>query len=135
LFDISKYNHTVVVFESPHRIAESLEDFIAILPSRTLVLCRELTKIYEEFIRGKAEEILNIINGRERLKGEITIIIEKSARTHTTSNIIFSEDDLCDLLVEKAQMQPSKAAALIARLSGSTRKEIYEKIIKKNRRE
>lgn len=135
LTDISKINHTAVVFESPHRIAESLDDFSSILPSRKLILCREMTKVFEEFIRGKADEILEIVRNRRGLKGEITIIIDKPESVQQAANIVLSEDELCDLFVDKAQMQPSKAAALIARLSGSPKHVIYEKIIKKNRRE
>lgn len=132
--EIAGYDHTVVFFESPHRIEESLKDLAQIIPSREIVLCREITKIYEEFIRGKAEDILKVVKDRGALKGEITLVIKKPEQNGSAAEILLTEDDLCDLLVDQAGMQASKAAAVIAKLSGSVRADVYEKIIKKNRR-
>jgi 16S rRNA (cytidine1402-2'-O)-methyltransferase len=67
--------HTIVVYEAPHRIRETLEDIVMSLGSdRPVVVARELTKIHEEFIRGTAAEVLSELQGRE-LKGEITLLI------------------------------------------------------------
>ena len=131
---MSRYDHTIVVFESPHRIEAALTDFNETLSDRLIVLCRELTKIHEEFIRGTAEEILNIIKEKGGLKGEITLIIAKPAAEAESPDVTLPVDDLCDLLTVQAGVPPSRAASIIAKLCKSTRNEIYNKIIKKNRR-
>ncbi len=66
---------TLILYESPHRILESLEDIVAEMGSRPIVLARELTKIHEEFLRGSASEILAILRARDSIKGEITLVI------------------------------------------------------------
>jgi len=131
---MSRYDHTIVVFESPHRIEAALTDFNETLSDRLIVLCRELTKIHEEFIRGTADEILNIIKEKGGLKGEITLIIAKPAAEAESPDVTLPVDDLCDLLTVQAGVPPSRAASIIAKLCKSTRNEIYNKIIKKNRR-
>lgn len=75
LQQIKDYPHTLVFFESPYRILETLEDIMEILGDRKMVLCRELTKIYEEIIRGKVSEVLENLRGRE-IRGEFTIVLE-----------------------------------------------------------
>ena len=66
---------TVVLYESPHRIESTLETLAEVLPDRELALCRELTKMHEEVIRGTAEEILSQVRGRGKLKGELVLVI------------------------------------------------------------
>lgn len=72
---LKDYPYTIAFFESPHRILETLEDIREILGERKMVLCRELTKLYEEVIRGTVGEILQQLKGRE-IRGEFTIILE-----------------------------------------------------------
>src|SRR5438477_2194490 len=62
---------TQIFYEAPHRIRESLEDVVAVLgPDRHVVIAREVTKLHEEFLRGRAEEVLQRVQSHE-LKGEI----------------------------------------------------------------
>ena len=78
LEEIRNHPHTVVFYEAPHRIEESLEDIVQVLgPERPLVIARELTKLHEEFMRGTATEVLKLARERE-LKGEITLLIGRS---------------------------------------------------------
>jgi 16S rRNA (cytidine1402-2'-O)-methyltransferase len=74
---------TLIFYESPHRISETLQDILEILGDREIVLTRELTKVYEEIIRGKVSEILNQIEDRT-LKGEITLVISGKTRKFTS---------------------------------------------------
>jgi len=69
---------TLVFYEAPHRILESLDDIASVLGPRPLVLARELTKVHEEFLRGTAAEIRAILERRERIKGEITLLVGRS---------------------------------------------------------
>ena len=65
---------TMVIFESPHRIAKTLNELYQAMGSREAVLARELTKIHEELIRGSLEELVVIAEER-KLKGEITLVV------------------------------------------------------------
>ena len=71
---------TLIAYESPHRILESLEDIETELGTRPIVLARELTKIHEEFLRGSAAEIHAVLSGRDSIKGEITLVIGQAVR-------------------------------------------------------
>lgn len=66
---------TVVAYESPHRILETLSDIAEILGDRPIALAREITKIHEEFLRGSAQEIREELAKRAAVKGEITVVI------------------------------------------------------------
>ena len=65
---------TLVFYESPHRLKESLNDLLEVLGDRELVLGREVTKVYEEFIRGRISEVSAAV-GRGEPRGEITMVI------------------------------------------------------------
>lgn len=70
---------TLIFYESPHRVSETLNDIFEILGDREMVLTRELTKIYEEVLRGRVSEIQTQI-GERKLKGEITLVISGKTR-------------------------------------------------------
>ena len=73
------FPHTLVIFESPHRILGTLRDLEEVFGDRTVVLCRELTKPYEEILRGTPEELLERLGDR-KVKGEITLIVEGAGK-------------------------------------------------------
>ena len=66
---------TVVLYESPHRILKTLKTIAEILPEREIVICRELTKAHEEFLRGTPEKLFNELSARPSVKGEFVIVI------------------------------------------------------------
>lgn len=68
---------TLIFYEAPHRIVETLEDVIVTLGERPVVVARELTKLHEEFLRGTASEVLDELRNRVRVQGEITLLIGK----------------------------------------------------------
>jgi len=70
---------TTVVYESPHRLLETLEILGRSLPDRRIVLARELTKLHEEFLRGTATEILDVLRERGEVRGECVLVIEGGA--------------------------------------------------------
>ncbi len=78
LEDIKDLPRTQIFYEAPHRIAEALEDVVAVLgPARHVVIAREVTKLHEEFLRGRADEVLDRVRAHP-LKGEITLLIAKA---------------------------------------------------------
>jgi 16S rRNA (cytidine1402-2'-O)-methyltransferase len=79
LKQLEETKETLIFYESPHRLTETLKDILDIFGDREIVLTRELTKIYEEILRGKVSEIQKQI-GEKKLKGEITLIISGRTR-------------------------------------------------------
>ena len=73
LNEYKAYPMTMVFYEAPHRIEKCLQDCMDVFGDREMVLARELTKIHEEFLRGKISEILEVIG---ELKGEMVIVID-----------------------------------------------------------
>jgi 16S rRNA (cytidine1402-2'-O)-methyltransferase len=70
---------TQVFYETPHRIVEALEDVVEVLGARRhVVIAREVTKLHEEFLRGRAGEVVETLKSREGVKGEITLLIGKA---------------------------------------------------------
>jgi 16S rRNA (cytidine1402-2'-O)-methyltransferase len=70
---------TQVFYEAPHRIVETLADVVEILGNaRHVVIAREVTKLHEEFLRGRAGEVLEKLQARDGVKGEITLLIGKT---------------------------------------------------------
>lgn len=66
---------TFIFFESPYRIISTLKCLDKKYPQCQLVVCRELTKIHEEIMKGKPSEVLSILEKRSRVKGEITLLL------------------------------------------------------------
>jgi 16S rRNA (cytidine1402-2'-O)-methyltransferase len=79
LKELEEVRETLIFYESPHRFSETLKDILEILGDREIVLTRELTKVYEEIMRGKVSQIQNMI-GERKLKGEITLVVEGKTR-------------------------------------------------------
>ncbi len=79
LKQLGEVRETLIFYESPHRLSEALNDLLNVLGDREMVLTRELTKIYEEVLRGKVSEIEKQI-GERKLKGEITLVISGKTR-------------------------------------------------------
>lgn len=70
---------TLIMYESPHRLKKALTDIAEVLPDRPVVVARELTKMFEETIRGTAAEILETL-GDKNVKGEIVLVIGGKTR-------------------------------------------------------
>src|SRR5690625_3094618 len=70
---------TLIFYESPYRVKDTLREIAKQLGNRQIVIAREITKIYEQFVRGKVKEILNWLENNE-LKGECCIVIEGDVR-------------------------------------------------------
>ena len=79
LKQLEEVRETLILYESPHRLSETLNDIFETLGDREMVLTRELTKVYEEVLRGKVSEIKKQI-GERNLKGEMTLVISGKTR-------------------------------------------------------
>jgi len=72
--------HTLIVYESPHRLLASLDDALTELGNRPAAVCRELTKLHEETLRGALADLAALLTARPALKGEFVIVIAGAAR-------------------------------------------------------
>ncbi|MBI3476646.1 MAG: 16S rRNA (cytidine(1402)-2'-O)-methyltransferase [Acidobacteria bacterium] len=79
LESVRESERTQVFYEAPHRLLETLTDVVEVLGSeRHVVVAREVTKIYEEFLRGRASEVLDELKSRGEVRGEITLLVAKA---------------------------------------------------------
>ena len=77
LSQLVDFPHTIIFYESPHRINKTIADILEVFGDRQICIAREISKKFEQFIRGSASEVLEIIN-KKNIKGEIVIIAEGS---------------------------------------------------------
>lgn len=111
---------TVIAYESPHRILDSLGDMADVLADRRLVLGRELTKLHEEFLRGTASEIRAKLAARNSVKGEITLVIDRAPEP------IFEGDPKEEVeRLEQRGMTRMDAIKAVAKQMGLPKREVY----------
>jgi 16S rRNA (cytidine1402-2'-O)-methyltransferase len=75
LTELAGRAETLVIYESPHRVVESLEDMAAVLGDRDAFLCREATKTHEEYRRGRLSELRDLLSARGEVKGEVVLVV------------------------------------------------------------
>ena len=73
---IKSYPETLVFYESPNRVIKTLRAMIEVCGDRNISVSREMTKLYEETLRGKVSEVLESLVKRNEIKGEVTIVVE-----------------------------------------------------------
>lgn len=77
---LKEEERTIILFESPHRVLKGLEAILEVLGNRPICVARELTKVYEELLRGEVATVLENLKKRGRIRGEITLIIQGKGR-------------------------------------------------------
>ncbi|MGT2737462.1 16S rRNA (cytidine(1402)-2'-O)-methyltransferase [Streptococcus orisratti] len=118
------YPETQIFYESPYRVADTLENMQAVYGDRQLVLVRELTKLYEEYQRGNISEVLSYISGNP-LKGECLLIVSGFNSQEEIQDL--DKLDLASLvknLVEQGN-KPNQAIKKVAKDFGLSRQEVY----------
>lgn len=126
LAELSRVPATLIFFESPHRIGASLATAADVLgPNRHATVCRELTKTFEEFRRGTLGELAAYYGEDRVVKGEIVLLVAPPEIDDVPGAV---EVDV--LLRELAASMPTaKAAAEAARLTGLSRKDLYQRLL------
>jgi 16S rRNA (cytidine1402-2'-O)-methyltransferase len=124
LEELKTLQATLVFFEAPHRILETLEDVAEILGPRHVVLARELTKIHEEFLRGTPAELRATLDRRPAIKGEITVMVGRGDAAEVDDTPL---DEAVERLIESGvpRMEALKA---VARQRGLSKREVYKKL-------
>src|SRR5690242_18740307 len=120
---------TLVFFEAPHRIAESLEDMAAGFgTTRRAAVARELTKVFETVYRGTLAELAAQARSDANFtRGEITVVVEGAPRADAQESPREQLDAALTVLL--TELAPSKAAALAARLTGAKRNDAYARAL------
>ena len=123
LEELKQEKRTLVFYEAPHRIINTIEDLTTVLGDRKAVVTRELTKIHEEAIRGSLTEVLGVLN-RGSFKGEFTIIVH-GATDKPADQDIDTKEYLKNLMLHRG-MTKKEAIAAAAEELGLPKKEVYK---------
>jgi 16S rRNA (cytidine1402-2'-O)-methyltransferase len=123
---IASDTDAVVLFESPHRLSETLADLARIAPTRRALVARELTKLHEELLEGELGALSAEHGGREWL-GEITMVLAPSEARDAAPAAIEDLDPRIDALLDEGR-RTKEIAELLALESGLGRREIYERV-------
>lgn len=121
---------TIILYEAPHRVAECVADALGILGDRPACLAREVTKLHEEFLRGKLSEILASLKERSA-RGEITLILgpPTAAEVPAQSNSSQTLAARVEELMHHAHLDRKEALKLAAKERGLTRRAAYSQLI------
>ena len=129
LNEIKNINKTIILYEAPHKILNTINDLENILENRQVVFAREITKIHEEFIRGTIRDIKEKI---ENPKGEFVIIIEGNKNVENAENNLklLTIDEHYNYYENKG-FSKKEIIKLIAKDRNVNKNEIYQKFINK----
>lgn len=125
---ISKREETLLFYEAPHRLKDTLKDLQLVLGNRQITLARELTKKFEEFLRGSIEEAITWTNDNE-IRGEFCVVVEGN-----TSGEVEEEDNYwtamtlvehVDHVIEETQISSKEAIKEVAKLRGLSKRDVY----------
>lgn len=125
LMEFEAVPSTLVFYESPKRIVASLRDMIAVYGAeRAVSVCRELTKKFEEVLRGSLQEVLEQVEAKESIKGEIVVVLGPPVEKEV------SEEDIDAALVAALKkMRVKDAAGDVAAKFNLPRKEVYARAL------
>jgi len=116
---------TLIFYEAPHRILETLEAIERVLGPRPVVVARELTKIHEEFLRGPVAEVRAVLAARGSVKGEITLLVGRAAEAAPDDTPVAQA---VQALVESG-VERMQAIKQVARQRGLAKREVYERVL------
>jgi 16S rRNA (cytidine1402-2'-O)-methyltransferase len=120
---------TQVFYEAPHRVKEAVEDVVEILGAeRPLVIAREVSKIHEEFLRGRAGEILESLKARGDIKGEITLLIGKGEEKAQRTPAAASVKQRLEQIMAQEKLDEKAALKRIAKEMGVSKSEAYREL-------
>ncbi|HIZ17941.1 MAG TPA: rRNA small subunit methyltransferase 1, partial [Candidatus Olsenella stercoravium] len=134
LAELAAIPGTLVVYESPRRVAETLANVAEVMPGRRAALVRELTKLHEEVVRGRAPELAASIAAREEVRGECVIVIaapdveELTVRRAEAAGPERTLEE--EIAAGLAAGEPKSALAKrLSRAFGLPRAEVYDKVV------
>ncbi len=127
LQELSTRRETLIFYESPNRLVDLLRAVAAQMGDRHAVVCRELTKVHEEFLRGAVSELIDKLVRRGRIKGEVTVLVAGGSRPLEGGSDVLAAEIREQLSL--GRMTPSKLASRLAKRYHWSKNEIYQKIL------
>ena len=124
---MAEEKRTLVFYESSNRLRAALQDLLEICGDREIVVTRELTKVFEEVIRGKITHILNVLNGRQ-IKGEITLLV--SGKRASDSGCDTSIAQLLQEYQKRYDLPMKDLVKMISEEKGISKREVYQESLK-----
>jgi 16S rRNA (cytidine1402-2'-O)-methyltransferase len=129
LESLKKQRDTIIFYESPHRLKETLSVMLEILGDRRMALCRELTKRYEEFIRGNLTEVIGWAN-EDEIRGEFCLIIEGTKEEQTEEETKWWEhltiEEHVNHYITIKGIPSKEAIKYVAKDRGLTKRDVYQ---------
>src|SRR5579863_7581659 len=122
---------TQVFYEAPHRIVEALSDVVEVLgKDRQVVIAREVTKMHEEFLRGRAGEVLEILKSRDGVKGEITLLIGRAEDSDSQAAVSprMSVRQRVEQIMAEEKVDEKAALKKAAKERGISKSEAYREL-------
>ena len=133
LDSLKSLDAALVFYESPNRLVSALTSIAESLPYRDIAVCRELTKLHEEVVRGSVDEVKRQFESRESIKGEIVLVIDapndEEMRAANASASASAEERAAELLAQGER--PKLVVKTIAGEFGISRNEDYEMVLAK----
>jgi 16S rRNA (cytidine1402-2'-O)-methyltransferase len=123
---LKREEKTVIIYESPQRVMALIEEILDIAGDRQAVFAREMTKTYEEFVRGRLSEILEILTARDAIKGECVLMVAGCEESSADPELI--TQDIQTRLRSGARV--SEISKEIAKQYGISKKLVYEEALK-----
>jgi 16S rRNA (cytidine1402-2'-O)-methyltransferase len=131
----SETRHTLIFYEAPHRIRETLADLESVWGSELrIVVARELTKLHEEFLRGTVAEVRRELEARDRVRGEITLLVEPPLKASQTASATEKLTDRLARLQSEAGIDGKEALKRLARESGQSKSDLYRELQRQRHR-
>ena len=121
LHDDNRIRHTIVYYESPNRIMDTIAELARVMPERQIAIVREITKLHEETIIGYPADLMNI----DAPRGEIVIVVAP-APEHK-----MSDSEITEIVNDIAGSSTKSAAANLAARAGISKKEAYKRMLNK----
>jgi len=125
---------TQVFYEAPHRIIEALADLVELLGNdRHVVIAREVTKLHEEFLRGRAADVLDSLKLRDAVKGEITLLIGKAEQgtVGKAASSHLSVRQRVEQIMAEDKIDEKAALKKVAKERGVSKSEAYRELQRK----
>lgn len=129
LDSVSSWPHTLVFYESPHRIESALTDMVDCFGGdRPATMARELTKKFETVHRSTIAGLLSLVmEDSNQRRGEIVLIVQGAPAEPVGDRVTVEVEDLMELLAR--ELPPKKVVALVASLAGHDKRELYKRLV------
>lgn len=129
LDEVKCFKRTLIFYEAPHKLIYTLKDMLEAFGDRRIALCRELTKIHEEVLRGKISDMIAYYENKAP-KGEYVLVIEGAAEEEASDEITLENAAaMAEKLIDEG-MKASQAAKEIAKRTNFSKSEIYNSLLR-----